>query len=273
MTYIASLPMYDHPGARSATDRWWRAIATHARDQGAFNGLPNTLDRAGVREDHWRAANLGLSQTCGYPLRQTFHPYLTVLGAPRYAVEGCVGHDYASAFVVRVEDAGKSFADMRGRHLACNGRDSQSGYNVVKAMIGALGQQSGPFFSEMRISGNHANSCALVKSGESDMAAIDPVSLALIQRHAPEDFAGLAVIGYSASGPCLPYVTSNCRSVAEVTALRDAIVAAMEDPSLADVRADLRLDGFDVLDADEYVRIDAITAQGEGVMVADEDPN
>jgi hypothetical protein len=28
------------------------------------------------------------------------------------------------------------------------------------------------------------------------------------------------------------------------------------------------LSGFDVLDAEEYVRIDAITAQGEGIILA-----
>ena len=204
MTLIASLPMYDHPGAHAATDQWWGTIAAHARDRGGFDDLPDSLDRSGIREDHWRSSNLGLSQTCGFPLRQTFHPYLAVLGAPRYAVEGCTGHDYSSAFVVRAEDSGTSVAAMEGRRLACNGRDSQSGYNVVKAKIGALDRGDNmnfPFFSEMLISGNHANSVAMVKAGTADLAAIDAVSLALIQRHAPENFSGLTVIDYSAPGP------------------------------------------------------------------------
>ena len=89
MSLIASLPMYDHPSARAATDLLWRAIATHARDQGGVADLPDVLDRTDTRENNWRSPNLGMSRTCGYPLRQTFHPFLSVLGAPRYAVEGC----------------------------------------------------------------------------------------------------------------------------------------------------------------------------------------
>jgi ABC-type phosphate/phosphonate transport system substrate-binding protein len=274
MTLIASLPMYDHPGARAATDQLWLAIAHHACDQGGVSALSDTLDRANTREDQWRSPVLGMSQTCGYPLRQTFYPYLSVLGAPRYAVEGCVGHDYASAFVVRAEDADKDFVDFRGRRLACNGRDSQSGYNVVKAKIGELGERSNaeaPFFATMKISGTHANSIAMVKAGTADLSAIDVVSLALIQRHAPESFNGLGVIGYSAPGPCLPYVTSNQRDGAAVTALRTAIVAAMTNPALSEARAALCLSGFDILDADEYARIDKITDQGRGVVLAPED--
>jgi ABC-type phosphate/phosphonate transport system substrate-binding protein len=274
MTLIASLPMYDHPSARNATDQLWRAIAHHARDYGGVLALSDTLERSNTREDHWRSPVLGMSQTCGYPLRQTFYPYLSVLGAPRYAVDGCTGHDYASAFVVRAEDSDKSFADFRGRRLACNGRDSQSGYNVVKAKIGELGERSdakAPFFAKLEISGNHGKSVAMVKAGTVDLAAIDVVSLALIQRHARENFEGLELIGYSASGPCLPYVTSNQRSATEVMALRHAIAAAMEDPALSEARAALRLSGFDILDADEYARIDAVTDQGRDVVLSPED--
>ncbi|MBL4720003.1 MAG: hypothetical protein JKY20_02575, partial [Alphaproteobacteria bacterium] len=94
---------------------------------------------------------------------------------------------------------------------------------------------------------------------------------ALIQRHAPENFEGLAIIGYSAPGPCLPYVTSLLRSEDEISALRNAIVAAMRAPALSVARAALCIEGFDILDAGEYIRIDAITAQGRGVVLAPED--
>lgn len=269
MTF-ASLPMYDFPEIRWATDRWWQAIA----DGAGLDDAPPGLEREVWREVHWRDRNLAFSQTCGYPLIETFHPYLTVLGAPRYAVDGCTGHDYSSVFCARAEDASKEFADFAGRRLTTNGRDSQSGYNVIKAEIGRLGLDPGDgstFFSEMSISGNHRASLALLKSNDADFAALDAVSYDLARRHAPEEVEGIAIIGYSVSGPALPYVTGQDRSAADVAGLRRAIQAAVADPALEDVRAAIGLAGFDEVDADEYERIAAITAMGRDVVLAPED--
>jgi hypothetical protein len=57
---LASLPMYDWPEIRSATDAWWAGIARHA-------GLGFPLTRVPDYAELWRRDDLVFSQTCGYP--------------------------------------------------------------------------------------------------------------------------------------------------------------------------------------------------------------
>ena len=68
---IASLPMYDLPELRSATDDWWRALARALRRAG-IDEAPDDLARGVPRERAWRSPQLILTQTCGYPLRHRF---------------------------------------------------------------------------------------------------------------------------------------------------------------------------------------------------------
>ena len=72
---LASLPMYDWPEIRSATDAWWTGIARHA-------GLGFPLTRADDYAELWRRDDLVFSQTCGYPFT---HGLAANLRSDRYA--------------------------------------------------------------------------------------------------------------------------------------------------------------------------------------------
>ena len=265
---LASLPMYDFPEVRDATNALWTALRERLQDH--LPELPQELDRTQTRETHWRHPRLVFSQTCGYPLRMHFRDHLQVLGAPRYLAPGCDGHDYRSAIIVR-EDASDRLEAFRDAVLAVNGIDSQSGYNVVKATLhsarlGATAEQ--PFFSCMKVSGNHRASIALVQRGEADIAAIDAVSLALIRTHAPAEFEGLKVIQHSPAAPSLPWVTSVNTSATTTSHIRSAIADTLADPRLALTLDPLHLSGFDTVDMHEYERIDIMPRPSGSLVLA-----
>jgi hypothetical protein len=64
---IASLPMYDLPEIRTATDQWWKRLADALRQEG-IDGVPDALWRGDDYRMPWTHPDLLLSQTCGYPL-------------------------------------------------------------------------------------------------------------------------------------------------------------------------------------------------------------
>ena len=268
---LASLPMYDLPEVRDATNTIWSNI--RARLHARIPGLPLELDRTKTREAQWRHAGLILSQTCGYPLRFHFREHLRVIGAPRYSAPGCDGHDYSSELVVR--NRGRvHLGEFRGSVLAVNGIDSQSGYNAVKATLHTAGFENSthqPFFGQMKVSGTHRASIGLVQRGEADIAAIDAVSLALIRTHAPGELEDLHVIHHSPAAPSLPCVTSARTSDTTVIELRNAIKAMLTDPALAFARNVLQLVRLDNVGMREYERIDTMTLESGNLVLAPED--
>ena len=86
---IASLPMYDLPEIRAATDAWWRGLSEHM-------GIKGELDRGPDHYQAWRDPDLVFSQTCGYPLTHEFRGRLRLLATPHYAADGCTGPFYRS---------------------------------------------------------------------------------------------------------------------------------------------------------------------------------
>jgi hypothetical protein len=61
---VASLPMYDLPELREATDELWRALAARLQNRGI--DAPVTLERDETNLDAvWSDPRLLLSQTCG----------------------------------------------------------------------------------------------------------------------------------------------------------------------------------------------------------------
>lgn len=251
-----SLPMYDWPEVRDATDSWARGMARHLRAQG-FAEAPLQLLR---REDYaqaWQSSELMLSQCCGYPLVHFYASALTPVLTPHYAVEGCSGPAYSSLVFVRRADSIHALIELRGRVSAINGRDSMSGMLALKLVFGPLAD-NGKFFSSMIETGGHAGSLAAVLRGEADVCAVDAVCVALARRYRPELLAGLTEIARSPLVPGLPYVTAGRRSTQELVRMRQAIAAAFVDPELQPARDALFLSGCSPLDRSDYAIISAL---------------
>lgn len=246
----AALPMYDLPELREATDAWWQGLSRHLKKAG-MRYLPDGLERPKSLSAHWLDPTLIFSQTCGYPLTHALSEHLHLIGTPCYSAPGCHGPRYCSLVVVAAAQPARRIADLRGMRCVYNGRDSQSGYNALRALI-APQAQNGRFFSTVQASGNHRDSLLAVGRGQADVCAVDCVTHALLARYAPDTLAGTRVLTQTPTAPGLPYVTASVLTVAE---MRAGVAAAFADPDLREVRAALLLDGIELLERAAYREI------------------
>lgn len=217
---IATLPMYDWPEARVATDGWYAALRARVP------ALPAALTRGPDLHALWRDPGLVFGQTCWGPLRLGLLDHLRVLAQPDYAdVPGGRGPFYRSALVARVGETapppahpGAALPPLRGR-FAFNARDSLSGW-IALAQDG--GDPAG-WASALIETGAHRASIRAVADGAADLAAIDARTWALALRHEPCARA-LVVVGWTAERPGLPYVTARNTDPALVAELRAALI-------------------------------------------------
>jgi ABC-type phosphate/phosphonate transport system substrate-binding protein len=238
---LASLPMYDWPEVRAATDALWAAIA---REIGARGPLRRQADHAVL----WRDPGLLFSQTCGYPFTHEFLGKLALVATPHYACEGCEGANYASIVLAREPGPPDAF---RGTRAAFNAPDSMSGMLALK-LVFAPHAVHGRFFGGALETGSHIASMQAVREGKADVCAIDAVCVALARRYRPELAAGLVEIARSPPVPGLPYVTARDRDPAT---LRAALTKVFAEPALAEQREALYLAGLSFLPTSAYVRI------------------
>lgn len=255
---VASLSMYDLPALRWAVDAWWAGLARALVAAGVADP-PEALTRDRDLDEVLRDPGLLLGQTCGYPLTHALAGAVELVATPLYGCEGCAGPFYRSAFVVRADETAGSLAGLRGRRVAVNGRDSQSGYNSLRHAVSALAGGAA-FFAEVLVTGGHLASMAAVREDRADLAAVDCVTLALARRAEPAAADGLRVLDWSAPAPGLPYVTRADAAPELVDRLRTGLEAATADPDLAAARAALGLEGFEVLPIGAYRVIEEMEA-------------
>lgn len=245
-----SLPMYDWPEVRQATDAWAAGVLRHLGQAGGH------LDRSPDRTSGWRRRDLLFSQTCGYPFTHEFRGKLAYLATPHYKAPGCEGADYSSFVFAREKAPLAAFRDSRA---AVNNPDSMSGMLALK-LVFAPEAKSGEFFSSIVETGGHINSMIAVRDGDADICAIDSICVALARRYRPDYLNGLVEIARSPMVPGLPYVTALDR---DPEVLRRAMVEAFADPGLASAREALLLDGHTVLADHAYDRILALETKME----------
>jgi ABC-type phosphate/phosphonate transport system substrate-binding protein len=237
---LASLPMYDRPETAAANDRFWQAIRNRLGEG------PDTLTRTGELWDHWLSPDLLLSQTCGYPYRAKLHGKVTLVGTPDYGLPGCPPGHYRSVFVARTDDPRATPANFAEAPFAYNEPLSQSGWAAPQNHAAAHGFT----FTNTIQTGGHVLSARAVAEGKADIAALDALTWALIQRHDP--FATtLREIARTEPTPVLPYITALSR---DPEPLFDAISAAIADLS-PDDRDTLSLRGLVRIPPDAYLAI------------------
>ncbi|TVV71086.1 phosphate/phosphite/phosphonate ABC transporter substrate-binding protein [Sphingomonas solaris] len=239
---VASLGMYDRPEVRAANDRLWQAIATRLAARGVAD-VPEALDRARPLGELWDDPALLLGQTCGYPFVTTGRGRLRYVATPRYRVAGCSGARYRSRIVVRADDPAEKAADLRGARAAVNEWRSNSGMNLFRAAIAPLAARA-PFFSEVVVTGGHDASARAVAEGRADVAAIDVVSFAHLQRWEPDVAARLRTVAWTPDAAGLPLVTSIHTSDADVAAIGAVLDEVAADPALEETRATLMIGNF-----------------------------
>jgi ABC-type phosphate/phosphonate transport system substrate-binding protein len=247
---IASLPMYDLPEIRAATDKWWERLAYAFRQEGIAD-VPDALWRG---EDHrmpWTHPDLLLSQTCGYPLMHELREKVSLAATPCYSAEGCSGPNYCSVVIVHDDNPAAELSDLQGSCCAINNRNSQSGYNALRALVAPI-SSGGRFFSDVKVSGSHLNSIAMVHDGEADVAAVDCVTYALLKRHRPLALKAIRALCLTPHAPALPYVSRANAGSGFLQKIRRGLEVACSDAALADCRETLMIREFQFLEASTY---------------------
>ncbi len=250
---IASLPMYDFPEIRQTLDGLWEGFARHLKGQG-FDNVPRKLVHNLPIVHLWQDPHLLLSQCCGFDLVNRYAGKLIPLATPEYGAPGCEGCDYASVVVVADHVRDSDVLNMRGTVCVVNGRESQSGMNSLRTLIAPVSNK-GLFFSEVLVSGGHAQSLDMLREGQADVAAIDCVTHALLDCYRPQALAGTRVIGLTYPAPAIPYVTQARAETSVVERLRTALLEIFADPDLADLRRGLFLKDIRILPESDYLRI------------------
>jgi ABC-type phosphate/phosphonate transport system substrate-binding protein len=232
---LASLPMYDLPEIRDATDGFWAAVAR------AY-GVQGELTRSSDWVEPWRSPDLLFSQTCGYPMTHQFKDVFTYVATPHYAADGCKGPNYCSILLAR------HFAELpsfRGKVAAFNSRDSMSGMLALQVMFAPHALQ-GQFFDRSIQTSGHFASLQAVQRGKADICAIDCVTVAYARRYRPAVMDGLVEIARSPQVPGLPYITRS----GDVARLRQALDAVLHDSRHNDICKALLLTGISTCAAD-----------------------
>jgi ABC-type phosphate/phosphonate transport system substrate-binding protein len=259
---IASLPMYDWPEIRAATDAWWSGLARALRAAG-FAEAPAALTRDQDEMAVWRRPDLLLSQTCSWPLARLLRDDVQVVATPCHAVAGCEGARYSSWIVVR---EAASLEALAGGVAAVNSPHSLSGCLALRLAF-APHARPGGFFGRVVMTGSHAASLLAVQRREAAVAAVDCVSWAIAARYRPALVAGLRLLGGTPMAPALPYVTSARRGAGELGRLRAALSLALDDPDLGAAREALFIAGAEVLAEGVYDWVEAREAKLQGVEV------
>ena len=198
---IASLMMYGREELSGAHGRLWdlirRELAQHKVE------APAQLSQTAEEFSVWCDPALVLSQTCGMPYRVMLHDKVQLVGTPDYGLDGCPAGYYRSAIVVRKGDARAELSAFRDARFAYNQEISQSGFAAPYFHAKAQG-----FWFQNRIqTGGHIFSARAVANGAADVAALDAMSWALMERY--DDFAHeLRVLEWTEPTPGLPLITS-----------------------------------------------------------------
>lgn len=258
---VASLGMYDLPWLHAANDVLWSVLARHLRARGILS-VPEQLDRDRPLGAIWADPTLVLAQTCCYPLATTLAGVVTPVASPIHDLPGCEGAMHRSVLVVPVASAHRRLADLRGRRVAVNGFDSNTGMNLLRAAVAPLAEGR-PFFGSVAVTGGHLASMARVAEGTADLAAIDCVTFGLARRHRPDLTDGLRVIGETARTPSLPFVTRQAASTEDVENVRAALGEALADPEAAEACAALGLVGVLPPEPDACARVMAFEREAE----------
>ncbi len=216
-----ALPMYNLTPELART---WETLLGTVVQALRGRGWSGSMDIVPVPDDlmaFWRADDLLLSQTCGYPLVTLLGEAVQTLAAPVFDLPGCHGVHYCSVIVVP-ENGARERESLRGSVAVINQQHSQSGMNLLRHTFAPLAR-AGRFFGRVDVSGGHLASMAMVQSGKADVAAIDCVTYALAERHAPQLVDGLRVLQYTASAPGLPLIASRVLSGPQLQDVREVL--------------------------------------------------
>jgi ABC-type phosphate/phosphonate transport system substrate-binding protein len=245
--------MYDIIEIRHAHDALWMGIARHFRKQG-LKHVPRRLVHDQPVCSLWSNKNLFMSQCCGYDIIHSYKHRLKVLASPWFDAPGCSKGNYSSAIVVPTDSTYDDVTEMAGKVAVVNGPESHSGMNALFSLVSPHSRNN-KFFAEIKISGSHSESVALLVEGKADVASVDCITYELLRRYRPDAIKGTRQLGLTYSAPAPPYVTAGTADVETVERMRNALLDAFEDQNLTGLRQTLLLKKIEISSDATYQRL------------------
>lgn len=249
----ASLPMYCLPEMAAANAALWTALRTRLSAKGVETA-DIEFQSGGCADVEGVGPGVFFTQSCGYPLFKHYRDKGRVLGAPHYAIPGCVGATHRAFFMVRSDDPAECLEDMRGGMFGCNSPMSNSGMNLPRLSIARIAGAK-PFFSSVVMTGGHVASLERLDEGGIDLCSIDNVTWGLFEKYRPDESKRFRILDETVSSPSLPYVTAATTSDSEAAAIAETLHEIIDDPRTADICGALELAGLSAPDVDAYERL------------------
>lgn len=238
--------MYGLPDVLTDVDALWSRLRAALAARGV--DAPTTLDWPDDLHRSWQDPSLVVSQTCGYPLVGALGDSVRVLGTFASDQVSPGGH-YRSVIVAtpgaRARVDGRHWSDLTA---AVNGSWSLSGWISLLAATSGTPAWPGPSTT----TGSHVASLAALRRGDAEIASIDAVTFALLQRHRPAALDGVVVVGAGPLVPALPLITSAATADDTFAALRDALAATAADPAIGEALERQLIDRFVPFDVADY---------------------
>ncbi len=238
------LPWYDFPETRRYADQLWAWLSTELADSG-FDHVPERLAREIDHESVLEHQNLLLSQTCGLVAIGRARHLVRIVATPCYSAWGCEGSHYRSFVVVRRGHGASNLDGLRHSRCVINEPWSHSGMNALRVLL-APKHHDGRFFAEVKESGSHVRSLEMIADNEADVAAIDCVTYALVERYRPGLLSAVRMLRPTALAPAPPFVTAVATNERKVELLREALRRFLQDNAGAEIRRELLLEGIEI---------------------------
>ena len=161
-------------------------------------------------------------------------------GRPVYFGDVCVGDG---------SDV-ESLADLAGMRIGCNDVVSLSGHYALRLALEELGHDSSSF-AELVFTGGHHRSLDALLAGEVDACVVDSVVRIGRSRH-DDAVRRLRVIDRLGPWPVQPLVARRDLDPALLSSVRDALLAANDDPEIAEALRGAALTRLVPVDATHY---------------------
>lgn len=201
--------------------------------------------------DLWRREDMGCVFMCGWPFRRS-DPRPRIIAAPVPEPDYCSGPNYCSVMAVQNDSSCRSLQDTFGGRIAWTDEGSHSGFNAPRKLLLSHRKNGESLYRESigpvitpRASIN------TVIEGRADVAPVDSYFFQLLKRHEPETVAKVRVVAQTECAPIPVLVAARGVPCETVTALRNALTSAGDDPDFAPLLHRLCLTGFAAIDDPE----------------------
>jgi phosphonate transport system substrate-binding protein len=247
----------------------YRTYEHIARYVGGKVGYPTDLTVGRAFED-FGAGRVDVGFICGLPyvhLADSPVSAVELLAAPvlqgeRYRQRPV----YFSDVIVRSDSPYTSFDDLGGCTWAYNEPRSHSGYNLVCSSLLERGKTL-HYFGTMIKTGSHQRSLQLVLEGQADATAIDSHVLDVVLAQNKDLALQLQVVTMLGPSSIPPVVVARSLDPDLKCRMREALLTIHDDPDMARVLHEGRIDHFVAVTDANYNDIRTIFARTQAALI------